>query len=103
MKWYLAIYLASSLKKGIDSVQLSKYAGVTQKTAWFMLHRIRIIFENTGNNDMLDGGVEMDETYIGGKTRRLPNSSQFSNDIAVMGIVEKRKGTGRVITKCLSV
>lgn len=97
-KWYLAIYLASSLKKGISSVQLSKYTGVTQKTAWFMLHRIRTVFENTDNNDMLDGGVEMDETYVGGKTRRLPNSSQFSNKMAVMDIVEKRKGTGRVKT-----
>ena len=40
-KWFLAIYLATSLKSGISSIQLSKYLGVTQKTAWFMLHRIR--------------------------------------------------------------
>jgi len=40
-KWFLAIYLATCLKKGISSIQLSKYLGITQKTAWFMLHRIR--------------------------------------------------------------
>ncbi len=97
-KWYLAIYLASSLKKGISSVQLSKYTGVTQKTAWFMLHRIRTVFENTGNGDILGGTVEMDETYMGGKIRRTSSNTQFTNKTAVIGIVEKQKGSGRVKT-----
>lgn len=44
--WFLAIYLCASYRKGISSVQLSKYIGVTQKTAWFMLQRIRHVFEN---------------------------------------------------------
>jgi len=45
-KWFFAIYLCTSLKKGVSSIQLSKYLGVTQKTAWFMLQRIRYVFEN---------------------------------------------------------
>lgn len=65
-KWFLAIYLATSLKKGISSVQLSKYAGVTQKTAWFMLQRIRHALEQ-GDGDLLTGQIEVDETYMGGK------------------------------------
>lgn len=65
-KWFLAIYLCTSLKKGVSSIQLSKYLGVTQKTAWFMLQRIRFVFE-TGSFEKLTGGVEVDEAYIGGK------------------------------------
>jgi transposase-like protein len=65
-KWFLAIYLCTSLKKGVSSIQLSKYLGVTQKTAWFMLQRIRFVFE-TGSFEKLTDGVEVDEAYIGGK------------------------------------
>jgi transposase-like protein len=64
-KWFLAIYLCGSFKKGISSIQLSKYIGVTQKTAWFMLQRIRYVFEND-SFEMLSGEVEMDEAYMGG-------------------------------------
>lgn len=67
-KWFLAIWLITSHKKGISSVQLSKDIGVTQKTAWFMLHRIRNCFGFDNNND-LTGEVEVDETYIGGKNK----------------------------------
>ena len=65
-KWFLASYLCGSYKKGISSIQLSKYIGVTQKTAWFMLQRIRYVFEND-SFELLNGEVEMDEAYIGGK------------------------------------
>ncbi len=67
-KWFLAIWLITSHKKGISSVQLSKDIGVTQKTAWFMLHRIRNCFGFDNDND-LTGEVEVDETYIGGKNK----------------------------------
>lgn len=67
-KWFLAIYLCTSLKKGVSSIQLSKYIGVTQKTAWFMLQRIRHVFE-TGSFEKLTGEVEMDEAYIGGSDK----------------------------------
>lgn len=65
-KWLLAIYLCTSLKKGISSIQLAKYLSVTQKTSWFMLQRIRYVFEN-GTFEKLKDAVEVDETYVGGK------------------------------------
>lgn len=66
-KWLLAIYILTNSKKGISSVQLADYLDVTQKTAWFMAHRIRETwFENC---DKFKGVVEVDETYIGGKEK----------------------------------
>lgn len=65
-KWLLAIYLCGSYKKGISSIQLGKFIDVTQKTAWFMLQRIRYVYEND-SFELLLGDVEMDEAYIGGK------------------------------------
>lgn len=67
-KWFLAIWLVTLHKKDISSVQLSKDIGVTQKTAWFMLHRIRSCF-GFDNDNNLTGEVELDETYIGGKNK----------------------------------
>jgi transposase-like protein len=64
-KWLYAMYLVVTARKGISSLQLSKEIGVTQKTAWFMLGRLR---EACGDKlDKLRGIVEIDETYIGGK------------------------------------
>jgi transposase-like protein len=65
-KWYAAIYLVTSHKKGISSIQLHTDIGVTQKTAWYMLHRIRAAFGLTTGKDKLSGSCEVDETYIGG-------------------------------------
>lgn len=64
-KWVYAMYLLVTARKGISSMQLAKEIGVTQKSAWFMLQRLR---EACGNKiDKLRGMVEIDETYIGGK------------------------------------
>lgn len=65
-KWFIAMYLVSSHKKGVSSLQLSRDCEVTQKTAWFMLHKIRGLF---GQDDsaFLSGEVEMDEMYLGGR------------------------------------
>src|SRR3989344_7918546 len=60
-KWFVAIYLLSTSKKGISSVQLAKQIGVTQKTAWFMDHRIREAMKQ--NNGKLFGIIEADETF----------------------------------------
>ncbi len=68
-KWFVAIYLITSHKKGISSLQLSKDIGVTQKTAWFMLHRIRHAVKTKSFNAPLKNVVEADETYIGGKEK----------------------------------
>ena len=67
-KWFLAIWLVTSHKKGISSMQLSRDLGVTQKTSWFMLQRIRKCFGIDNDND-LDNDVEADETYVGGKNK----------------------------------
>ena len=65
-KWLIAMYLVSSHKKGVSSCQLARDIKVTQKTAWFMLHKIRGLY---GQDDTvsLNGDVEMDEMYLGGR------------------------------------
>jgi transposase-like protein len=111
-KWFFAIYLCTSLKKGMSSIQLSKYLGVTQKTAWFMLQRIRYVFE-TGSFEKLSGEVEMDEAYIGGKdsnkhaikrTKYLTGkgSQGFgskNSKTPVVGMVERGGEVHAVVTK----
>ncbi len=67
-KWFLTLYIISAHKKGISSLQLSRDIAVTQKTAWFMLHRIREMFKEKAPQ-LLSGIVEADETYIGGKDK----------------------------------
>ena len=64
-KWFLAIWLVTGHKKGISSLQLGRDLDITQKSAWFMLSRIRQCFGL--DNDKLSGEVEADETYVGGK------------------------------------
>lgn len=66
-KWFMALYIFSSHKKGISSHQLARDIDVTQKTGWFLLHRLRYAFSHPNFQGMLDGIVEVDETYVGGK------------------------------------
>lgn len=95
-KWFLAIWLVTSHKKGISSIQLSKDIDVTQKTAWFMLQRIRACFVVENNNE-LDGIVECDETFIGGKNKnrhkdkKVKNSQgrSFKDKTPVMGMLQR--------------
>lgn len=69
--WFAAIYLLTSHKKGISSLQLSKDLGITQKTAWFLNHRIRKMMNEQMSEQKLTGVVQIDETYIGGKRRNM--------------------------------
>lgn len=69
-KWLPAIWLTANSKNGISSHELGRALGITQKSAWFMLHRIRLAMQ-TGTFEKLDGEVEVDETYIGGKARNM--------------------------------
>lgn len=66
--WFAAMYLISTCKKGISSLQLAEQLGITQKTAWFLNHRIREML-NDNNKEKLCGMVEADETYVGGKNK----------------------------------
>jgi transposase-like protein len=74
-KWLAAIWLIANAKNGISSYELARHTGMTQKSAWFVLHRIRLAMQ-TGSFDKLDGGIEIDETYIGDKARNMHKSSR---------------------------
>lgn len=77
-KWFVAMYLITSHKKGISSLQLAKDIEVTQKTAWFILHRIREMLK--GNfSELLEGTIEADETFIGGQNKNRHKHKQIDN------------------------
>ena len=86
-KWFISIWLITSHKKGISSLQLSKDINVTQKTGWFILQRIRKCFEEE-NYSILYNEVEVDETYIGGRER---NKNPFSQHKGTQGRSTKTK------------
>lgn len=95
-KWYAAIYLITSHKKGISSLQLHRDLGVTQKTAWFMLHRVRKSLGLNYREEKLTGVVEADETFIGGKEKNKHKSKRgggtqgrSDNKTPVAGVVQR--------------
>lgn len=89
----MAIYFLTSHRKGFSSCQLARDLGVTQQTAWFMLHRIRHVLDQS-QSPPLGNVVEVDESYMGGKARRIKSKPVkrgrgSQNKVAVMGIVER--------------
>ena len=70
-KWLPAVWMIANDKNGISSWQLHRAIGVCQKTAWFMLHRIRLAMQDGQCGGKLGGDVEVDETFIGGKARNM--------------------------------
>src|SRR4051812_29092225 len=69
-KWLPALWLLTGCKNGISSYELARALGVTQKSAWFMLHRLRLALQDS-TGGKIGGSVEVDETYIGGKARNM--------------------------------
>src|SRR5579864_3490092 len=101
-KWLPALWLAVNSKNGISSCELARSLGVTQKTAWFMLHRIRLAMQSKGFVRRFEGDVEVDETFIGGRARfmhkdrkaRVITGTGQSGKAAVIGLLE-RHGPGK--------
>jgi len=105
-KWLPALWLIVNCKNGISSCELGRDLGVTQKTAWFIAHRLRFALTD-GGSDLLCGEVEADETYIGGKARNMHKDVRAQkitgtggkDKTAVMGILQRG---GKVKTKVVS-
>ena len=96
-KWLPAMWMIANCKNGISSANFTAPSGVTQKTAWFMLHRIRLAMQDEGTGGKLGGEVEVDETFIGGKARNMHKDEARAREWqrngrqskAVVGIVER--------------
>ncbi len=107
-KWMCAMWMIVNAKNGISSYEIARSLGVTQKTAWFMMHRIRLVLQNGSIDRKLMGEVEVDETYIGGKARNMHKGKQakalkadgYFRKAVVMGMLERN---GEVRTKVLNV
>ncbi len=95
-KWLATIWLITNAKNGISSYEVAKAIDVTQKSGWFLLHRIRLAMQS-GTFEKLSGQVEVDETYIGGLARNMHRDKREakikgtggSGKVAVMGLLER--------------
>ena len=112
-KWLPAMWLVASNRNGISSWELHRALGVTQKTAWFMLHRIRLAMQDEKHGGKIGGAgteVEVDETFIGGKARNMHKQDKIrkmqgkrggpdsGNKTVVLGMLER---AGTIRTKVL--
>lgn len=93
-KWFHAIHLMNSSKKGISAHQIHRMLGVTYESAWFMCHRIRFGVTNSETLHKLEGKVEADETYVGGKNRGKGQGHGLDNKTPVV-LVVSREGESR--------
>src|SRR3954468_16573127 len=102
-KWLPVVWMIANMKNGVSSHEIARAIGVTQKTAWFMLHRVRLAMQSE-DGGKLDGTVEVDETYIGGKARNMHKSKRerlnltqkrsMVGKVAVMGLLERHPERG---------
>ncbi len=88
-KWLTAIWLIANAKNGISSWEAHRALGITQKSAWFLLHRIRLAMQN-GSLGKLSGEVEVDETFIGGKARNMHKDKRAEK-------IHGRGGVGKAV------
>jgi transposase-like protein len=115
-KWLTATWMISACKNGVSSYEIHRAIGVTQKTAWFMMHRIRIAMHDGPFTTKLGGGgkeIEVDETFIGGKARNMHKSVKarritgqghnVDDKVIVMGVLERgaTKGQSKVRTQVI--
>ena len=109
-KWLPALWLLTNCKNGISSYELARALGVTQKTAWFMLSRLRLALQSK-DGGKLNGEVEADETFIGGKARNMhkgkrdrlgiSQSRSMIGKVAVMGLLKRHGEGSRVRTQVI--
>lgn|SRR5882724_6381911 len=99
-KWLTAMWLVASNRNGISSWELHRALGITQKSAWFMLHRIRLAMQDELTGGSLSGEVEIDETFIGGKARNMHKDRKrrvqkegrnLGGKAVVLGMLERGK------------
>jgi transposase-like protein len=91
-KWFMAMWMITNHPKGIASTTLAKDLKITQKTAWFVLHRIRHAARTRSFNMPLKGKIEIDETYVGGKAKNRHRADRGKGKVAqtaVIGAVER--------------
>ena len=113
-KWLPALWLITNCKNGISSYELGRALGVTQKTAWFMLSRLRLALQDSTTGGKLGGEVEADESYIGGKSRNMHASKRrrlnvrkgrsIAGKVAVMALLDRhgKDGVSQVRTEILT-
>ena len=87
-KWFLATLLLCEARKGMSANQIKRTLGVSYKTAWYLCHRIRAAMKQT-DQPMLDGTVEMDETYVGGKSKGIRKRGAGTDKEIVIGIRQR--------------
>ncbi len=87
-KWFIATLLLCEARKGMSANQIKRTLGVSYKTAWYLCHRIRAAMKEV-DQPMLDGTVEMDETYVGGKNRGGGQGARLANKEVVIGLRQR--------------
>jgi len=105
-KWLPCLWMVVNCKNGVSSYEIARALGVTQKTAWFMAHRVRLAMQ-TGTFAKMSGEVEVDETYIGGKARIMHSSKRRAkitgtggkDKAAVMGLLQRHSAEGHSVVK----
>src|SRR5512146_969139 len=88
-KWFIATFLLCESRKGMSANQLKRILGVSYKTAWYLCHRIRAAMKDGHNQPKLNGTVEMDETYIGGRQTGMGMRVARQQKEPVIGIRER--------------
>lgn len=115
-KWLVAMWLIVNCKNGVSSYEVSRAIDVTQQTAWFMLHRIRLAMQRGSLDRMggIGGEVEVDETYIGGKARNMhadrwertvgkPGRSHGKGKTVVMGLLDRHGPDGHSVVRTKAI